>query len=100
MIVLNPMRWLRRGAMAAAIVAGGALTLGAMSTPAKAQYYSPYYGYYPYYSTYYAPPAYPYYAYPAYGYPYYGGYPYAYSPVGVNFGFTFGGGGRGGHHHR
>jgi hypothetical protein len=95
MTTLNPVGWLRRMLMAAAIVGAGALGLGLLA-PAGAQanpycyapYYNPYYcayysGYYPYYY------GYPYYGYPYYAYPYYG-----FAPVGISLGFGFGG-----HHH-
>jgi hypothetical protein len=59
--------WVRGSLMAGAIVATGALTLGAATNPASAQavYTYPYSTYYPYYPTYsYYAPYYPYYGYP------------------------------------
>jgi hypothetical protein len=81
---------LRQIVMAGALIAAGAVTLGASSTAAQAYYY-PYYGYYPYYA--------PYYAY----YPY---RPYYYGPVfragwgwGWGHGWGWHGGWHGGWHH-
>jgi len=85
--------WVRRSVMATAFVAAGALTLGAVTAPAQAQYYGGY-PYSPYYA--YSPAYQPYYGY-GYGYPTFG--------VGVGWGGGHGGGGHGGgghgsgHHH-
>src|SRR2546429_7923080 len=84
--------WLRRAALAGAIIATAAFTLGATPRPASAQYYPaaypnyayPYYPYYPYY--------YPNYA----SYPSYYGNPYWGWPVGVAVGGWGGGGWCGG----
>jgi hypothetical protein len=66
-VLTTTSRWFKRSLMAAAIVATGALTLGATTNPASAQavYAYPYSAYYPYYPTYsYYRPYYPYYGYP------------------------------------
>lgn len=66
-VLTTASRWVRRSLMAAAIVATGALTLGATANQASAQavYTYPYSPYYPYYPTYsYYAPRYPYYGYP------------------------------------
>ena len=73
-------RWLRRLAIAGAVVATAVFTIGTASTSARAQNYNPY-CYYPYFNPYYCPyyPA----SYPAYGYPYF--FAPGFSAVGVNF---------------
>jgi hypothetical protein len=99
-VLTTTSRWARHGLMAAAIVATGALTLGATANQANAQVYT-----YPYYSGYY--PAYPYYSYYRPYYPYYG-YPYVHVGWGWGWGRGWHGGwghggwghgGHGGHHH-
>ena len=88
-VLTTASRWGRRSLMAAAIVATGALTLGAAPNQASAQTvyaypYSPYYPYYRHYS-YYRP-----------YYPYYYGYPGPY--VRVGWGWGWGRGWHGGWH--
>ena len=95
-VLATTFRWFRRSLMAAAIVATGALTLGATTNQANAQVYYPYSGYYPYS---------PYYSYYRPYYPYYYGYPGPYVHVGWGWGrgwrggWGHGGWGHGGHHH-
>jgi hypothetical protein len=75
----------RRALVGMAFVGVGALTIGANSAPAQAQYYNPYYYGYPYYYNY------PYYS--AY-YPYY--YGYGSPSVRGGWGWGWGGGWHGG----
>jgi hypothetical protein len=85
-LIARPGR-LRRVVMATAFIAAGVLTLGATGTQAQAQYYNPYYAYYPYY--------YQTYAYYPYQQPYY----YApYARVGWGWGRGWGWGWHGGWH--
>ena len=82
-------RRFRRALVGMAFVGVGALTIGANSAPAQAQYYNPYYYGYPYYYNY------PYYS--AY-YPYYYGYGYPRVRVGWGWGGGWHGGWGGGWH--
>src|SRR5581483_8721944 len=90
--------WARRSLMAAAIVATGALTLGATTNQASAQVYAyPYTGYYPYYPAYsYYAPYYPYYGYPGYVHV---GWGWGWGRWHGGWGWGHGGWGHGGWHH-